>query len=229
MSHFDGFPPETFQFLKQLSENNNREWFAENKDRYEAFFLAPAMGFIEAMQKPLEKTAPMLVAQPKKVGGSLMRIYKDTRFSKDKTPYKTNIGIHFRHSLGKDVHAPGYYLHLALDECFVGAGMWRPDSPSIKSIREHIVANPTEWKRIRNGKKFCETFDFYEDRLKSAPRGFDKEHPLIDDLRLKSFIGMRSLTRKELKSKDLVKQMTTTLKTAAPLMRFLCESLGQPY
>ncbi len=229
MSTFEGFPADTFRYLTDLEQNNNRDWFNEHKDRYESSFLLPALAFIEAMQSPLSKAAPMLRAEPKKMGGSLMRIYKDTRFSKDKTPYKTNIGIQFRHQSGKDVHAPGVYLHVAADECFLGVGTWRPPSDALKQIREAIDQNPTEWRKVRQNKAFRGSFDLYDDRLKSAPRGYDREHPLIDDLRLKSFIGMAPITRKLLRSSDLVPEVVRRIKHAKTLMGFLCESLQQPY
>ena len=101
------FTKSTFSFLDELAASNNRAWFEENKSRYESLVREPALAFIEAMEPALRKFAPNLRAEPRKVGGSLMRVFRDTRFSRDKTPYKTNIGIQFRHSLGKDVHAPG--------------------------------------------------------------------------------------------------------------------------
>ena len=110
---FAGFPKDTLRFLADLSKNNDRDWFADNKDRYESAFVEPSLEFIAAMEKPLKKISPFLVAAPKKQSGSLMRIYRDVRFSKNKNPYKTNIGIQFRHEAGKDVHAPGLYVHLA--------------------------------------------------------------------------------------------------------------------
>lgn len=229
MSGFGGFPKDTIGFLADLSENNNREWFADNRDRYEANFLEPAMAFIRAMEKPLERVAPALSADAKKSGGSLMRIYKDTRFSKDKTPYKTNIGIQFRHRAGKDIHAPGIYLHISPEECFVGAGMWRPDSTTLKKIREQVVEQEKRWRSTVNRKTFAEAFSLYDDRLKSAPRGFDKEHTAIEYLRLKSFIGIAELKRKEIENSNLVDHITKLVKKSAPVMAFLCEAVGQPY
>lgn len=229
MSTFEGFPTDTFRFLSQLAKNNNREWFSEHKQRYERSFLEPALEFIRSLEKPLAKVAPMLSVEAKKMGGSLMRIYKDTRFSKDKTPYKTNIGIHFRHRAGKDVHAPGVYFHIAPDECFFGAGIWRPPSDALKSIREHIVDNPDTWQKVRKNKRFRTAYSLHEDRLKTAPRGFDKEHPLVDDLRLKSFIGTASLSRKLIQSSELVPEIPKLVKSGEPLMSFLCEALHQPY
>ena len=115
---FKGFKPTVLSFLKELSENNNRNWFNQNKQRYEDDVLIPVFDFISAMSEPLTSISLHYTAIPKRIGGSLMRIYRDTRFAKDKTPYKTNIGIQFRHQLAKDVHSPGYYLHIAPDEIF---------------------------------------------------------------------------------------------------------------
>lgn len=229
MTTFSGFPADTFAFLEDLSANNNREWFNANKARYEFSCLAPALAFIEACQKPLQRAAPLLKVEAKRMGGSLMRIYKDTRFSKDKTPYKTNIGIQFRHQAGKDVHAPGVYIHIAADECFLGAGMWRPDGEAVKQIREFIDENGQQWQRLLRAKRFVEAYELYDDRLKSAPRGYDKTHPLIDQLRLKSFLGTSPLKREHIQSGDLVDLVVRRTKAAGPLMQALCEAVGQPY
>ena len=114
----------TFRFLSDLAKNNNREWFEENKDRFEGDLREPLLGFIEDFSEHLEKLSPHFEANARKVGGSLFRIFRDVRFSKDKSPYKTNAGVHFRHERAKDVHAPGYYLHLDPKESFIGIGIW---------------------------------------------------------------------------------------------------------
>src|ERR687888_1622679 len=136
------FGPELFAFLEDLRANNNREWFAANKHRYEEHLLEPAIAFIDAFAPRLEKISPHFRADSRPSGGSLFRIYRDTRFSKDKSPYKTNLGIHFRHERAKDVDAPGYYLHIGPGEVFAGGGMWHPDSSTATRIREAIVADP---------------------------------------------------------------------------------------
>ena len=229
MTQFTGFPADTFKFLNALTKNNNRDWFQENKSRYESSFLNPSLEFIQSMQQPLSKIAPMLKVEAKKVGGSLMRIYKDTRFSKDKTPYKTNIGIHFRHQAGKDVHAPGVYLHIDPKECFLGAGIWMPASDALRAIRNHIADNPQEWKKTKKNRAFSTHFTLHADRLKTAPRGFAKDHPEIEDLRLKSFIGIANLDRGTIQSEVLVQAIPKLVKSSRHLMEFLCEALGQPY
>lgn len=141
------FDKKTISFLKELIANNNREWFNANKSRYENDVLDVALHFIQAIQGPLAEIAPHFTAVPTRIGGSLMRIYRDTRFSKYKLPYKTNIGIQFRHERAKNVHSPGYYVHIAPDEVFVGVVMLRPDSEPLKQIRERIAARPGEWQR----------------------------------------------------------------------------------
>src|ERR687888_1974338 len=145
------FGPGLFSFLADLRANNNREWFAANKDRYEEHLLEPALDFIEAFAPRLEKISPHFRADPRPSGGSLFRIYRDTRFSKDKTPYKTNVGIHFRHERAKDANAPGYYLHIGPGEVFAGGGIWHPDTEAATRIREAIAADPTRWRRAPRG------------------------------------------------------------------------------
>ena len=120
------FGPGLFSFLADLRTNNNRDWFAANKDRYEEQLLEPALAFIDAFAPRLEKISPHFRADARPSGGSLFRIYRDTRFSKDKSPYKTNVGIHFRHERAKNAHAPGYYLHIGPVRSSPAAGFGTP-------------------------------------------------------------------------------------------------------
>ncbi len=226
---FSGFPKDTLKFLSELRDNNNRDWFQANKERYEKCVVEPALGLICSLEKPLSKVAPLLRVEAKKMGGSLMRIYKDTRFSKDKSPYKTNIGIQFRHQHGRDVHAPGVYLHIAPDECFLGVGTWRPPTDALKKIRGYIAENESSWRKVMTNKRFKESFTMYEDRLKSTPRGCDKQHPLIDELRQQSFIGMAPLSRTQLQSQQLTAIIPKLIADGKPLMVALCEALEQPW
>ena len=169
-----GFNEQTIRFLGDLAANNNREWFRENKRRYEVLVLDVALRFIQSMQDPIAAIAPHFTAVPTRVGGSLMRVYRDTRFSKNKIPYKTNIGIQFRHELAKDVHSPGYYVHIEPNNVFLGAGMWRPDAEPLRGIRERIAARPAEWKRTMNDAGFKRHFKLGGESLTRPPRGFDK-------------------------------------------------------
>src|SRR4051794_11111881 len=140
------FDPELFDFLRDLAKHNDRAWFNANKARYEGHVLEPALAFIEDFGYRLESISPHFRADTRKTGGSLFRIYRDTRFAKDKTPYKTNTGMHFRHKAAKDAHAPGFYLHLAPGQVFGGGGIWHPDTKTATKIRQAIVDDPERWR-----------------------------------------------------------------------------------
>ena len=210
-----------FEFLRDLQKNNNRDWFQENKHRFEEDLRVPLLAFISAFAKPLAKISKEYDADPRPRGGSLFRIYRDVRFSRDKTPYKTHAGIWFKHKKAKDVHAPGYYLHLHPQECFVGVGIWHPDSVALKRIRDKIVADGTGWKRASRGRKFTDSFELSGDSLKRPPRGYDKEHPLIEDLKRKDFIAVADFTPKEVLAKDFMKTFAASCRAATPLMKYL--------
>lgn len=184
---FRRFEPTIFQFLEELADNNNRPWFHQNKWRYDCEVLEPCLAFIRAFEPRLKKVSRFFVASDRRVGGSLMRVYRDTRFSKEKTPYKTNVGIQFRHEFGRDVHAPGFYVHIAPEECFLAVGVWRPDRESLSQIRQAIVNESDRWRRARNDRRFCEHFELVGDSLKRPPREFPADHPFVEDLRRTDF------------------------------------------
>ena len=226
---FNGFPREMVGFYKELKENNDRPWFNANKDRYLACVAEPALNFIRAMEEPLKKkVSKHFTAIPKRSGGSLLRIYRDTRFSKNKTPYKTNLGIHFRHEVGKDVHAPGFYFHFDLDQVFIGAGVWSPCGEPLNMIRATIDDHAARWKRIVGKKVFRETFELYGSTLIRPPRGYEKDHPLIVDLKRKDHIALTTLKQKELFKKSIVDETIKRMKLAMPYVRFLCDALHLP-
>lgn len=226
---FSGFDPSLFRFLRQLKRNNNRDWFTKNKARYEDEVLFPALAFVTAFARPLAGKAPHLQATPKRVGGSVMRVYRDVRFSKDKSPYKTNVGIHFRHEAGKDVHAPGFYVHLAPDECFLGAGMWHPDSQSLARIRLALDEHSKAWKQAIGGKKFRQTWALAGESLKRPPRDWPADHPMIDDLKRKDFIAVRAFDEADACTAGFIRFAETSLSAASPLMKFLCSAIGQAW
>jgi uncharacterized protein (TIGR02453 family) len=225
---FEGFSADTISFLKRLKKNNNRDWFNAHKDQYEQFVREPGLALIRDMEKPLKKVSPFFTAVAKKSGGSMMRIYRDVRFSKNKLPYKTNLGIHFRHEAGKDVHAPGFYFHVHPDEIFFGAGIWRPETDRLNDIRTVIDDDSARWKRIVNKKTFRESFERIGDSLKRPPRGFDANHALIEDLKRKDHLCRIFLTEKEIMDRKLIDRLTGHMKTAMPFVRFLCDALHLP-
>lgn len=223
------FTKATFHFLDELAANNNKAWFEANKPSYEALVREPALDFIEAMEPVLKTFAPNFLAEPKKVGGSLMRVFRDTRFSRDKAPYKTNIGIQFRHALGKDIHAPGFYVHIATDECFFGAGCWHPEPEVLGKLRDRIVQKPEKWFAARDEKRFVAQWELGGDVLIRPPRGYAADHPAIDDIKRKDFIAIAPLSISEVTGKGLVELTGKRFAETAPFMRFLCEALDVSY
>ena len=177
----------------------------------------------------LEKISKHFVADPSLQGGSLFRIYRDTRFAKDKTPYKTNTGVHFRHFMAKDAHAPGFYLHLQPGENYMGVGLWRPETKAAYAIREHIDKTQAEWKKATRGKRFADVYSLGGESLTRPPRGFDEDHPYIDDLKRKDFIASTRLSQKTITSADFMKTYTDNCKRAVPFMKFLCDAVGVPF
>ena len=223
------FTNDTIRFLNELKKNNNREWFNENKPRYEEHVLDVALRFIQSMQEPLEKIAPHFTAIPKRMGGSLMRVYRDTRFSKNKTPYKTNIGIQFRHEQAKDVHSPGYYVHIDTGQVFLGVGMWRPDAEPLFRIRQRIVDKEAEWLRASQDKAFSRHFKLGGQALSRAPRGFDKDHPLLTDIKRKDFIAIKNLDLGAATHPKFQQRVETAFRAGEAYMRFLCKAVGVPF
>lgn len=228
-SRYASFKPESIRFLEELRVNNNRDWFNANKPRYEEEVLDVALRFIQSMHDPLADMAPHFTAIPKRMGGSLMRVYRDTRFSKNKTPYKTNIGIQFRHEMARDVHSPGYYVHIDPDEVFLGAGMWRPAPDALRGVRERIAAKPSEWERARDDKAFSRLFKLGGESLIRPPKGFDKDHSQIEDLKRKDFIAVRNMSVDDALSPQFQQKVETAFRAAAPYMQFLCKSVNVPF
>lgn len=220
---------ELFSFLRDLSRNNDREWFGRHKGRYERHVKEALQRFIVDFGPLLEGISPHFAADPRPVGGSLFRIYRDTRFSRDKSPYKENAGVQFRHLAGKDAHAPGFYLHLQPDEVFVGVGMWRPDGPATAAVRDAMVADPAAWTRVMEDPAFAGVFSLGGERLKRPPRGYPKDHPLVEDLKRKDFIATCPLSEAEACAPDFLERFAGLCRAAAPLQRYLCEALGQPF
>lgn len=220
------FTPQTLEFLRALAANNNRDWFNENKALYERHVRQPALAFIACMAPRLAQISPCFLAVAKKSGGSLMRVYRDTRFSRDKTPYKTNIGIQFRHEQGRDVHAPGYYVHIDPQSVFVGVGIWRPDSRALGRIRDRLLEAGPAWLAARDDAGFRDWFSLSGEALKRAPRGYPADHPLIEDLKRKDFIAISDLSHDQVLSPRLVDTVCERFAAADAYMRFLCQAVG---
>lgn len=228
---FTGFPKDFFTFFEELKQNNNRDWFMDNKPRYETSIVTPCLDFIETLAPELAKISPYFLAVPKKMGGSMFRIYRDVRFSKDKTPYKVHAGLQFRHVDGKNAHAPGFYLHLATDEILIGGGIWQPPSPVLANIRSQIDTHAKEWQAAKSADGFRNSFQNLNsgNPLKRPPRGYSEEHPLIDDLKKRSFFMMAKSNRKEAGRADFTDRVIGVYQDATPMMKFLCGAVGSAY
>ena len=220
------FTPVLFEFLSDLSENNNREWFQANKDRYERDVRDRLVQFVADFDSRLTEISPHMVADPRPSGGSVFRIYRDVRFSKDKSPYKTNAAIHFRHEVGRKVHGPGFYLHLQPGSVFTGAGIWRPDSATLRKIRGAIVANPAKWEGIVNDETFQSMCILEGESLKRPPKGFDPDHHLVEDLKRKSFVATTTFTEADACAPDFIDVYADVCAAAGPLSAFLTSALG---
>jgi uncharacterized protein (TIGR02453 family) len=158
-----------------------------------------------------------------------MRVYRDTRFSNTKVPYKTNIGIQFRHERAKDVHSPGYYVHVDPEQVFLGVGMWRPEAEPLRAIRDRIAARPADWKSTVRDSKFKHQFALGGEVLTRPPRGFDKEHPCIADIKRKSFIAVKDLHVDDCLSPQFQRKVESAFRAGSPYMQFLCKAVGVPF
>ncbi len=221
--------PKLFTFLRALKRNNSRDWFQENKDRYEREVRGPLLDFIEDFSEHLNGISSHFEADNRKVGGSLFRIHRDVRFSKDKSPYKTHAGIHFRHESARDVHAPGFYLHLEPKGVFIGVGIWHPDRDTLGKIREAILENPDGWKKASTNARFRKVYNLTGESLKRAPAGVSPDHPLIEDLKRKDFVADCEATEAEVCAPRFMESFARTCKTANPFIAFLTEAVGLPY
>lgn len=217
------FSKDFFAFLTELGEENTREWFQANRDRWERDVRDPMLAFILAFGEPLSRISRHFLADPRPVGGSMFRIFRDTRFSRDKTPYKTNVGAQFRHgSCSRDVHAPGFYLHLEPGGCFASAGMWHPDADALKRIRAAILDHPRAWKALA-------PLEIQGERLSRVPAGLPADHPLAEDLKLKDYYTWVPLARRQVQAADFLETYADFCRKNAPLVKFLSRALDLPF
>ena len=219
------FTPATFKFLRELKRHNERAWFQANKHRYEHEVKDPFLALIGALQGPLARISRHYRADPRPVGGSLFRIYRDTRFANDKRPYKTHAGARLMHELARERQTPSFYIHVEPGRCFVAAGIWHPEPDALKRIRAFLADNPKAWLAATRSPKFRRAFELGGDQLTRPPRGFDPAHPLIDDIRRKSFVAWRGFEDAEFCRPDLARRLAPALSGLAPMIDYLCAAL----
>ncbi len=214
------FTPELFDFLKRLKRNNRREWFQKHKDEYETVVRQPCLKFLMDFVGPLYELTPYLVSDPRSHGGSLFRIYRDTRFSNDKRPYKSHAAMRFSHS-GKNVHSPGFYLHLEPGMCFAAAGLWHPEPPALLRVRTAMVDRADDWRKIRHLLNWDDA-----GKLSRPPRGFPADHEFVDDLKLKDLGSSIEFTEKQVCGPNFLQDFTRACHEMAPLGKFFSQALG---
>lgn len=216
-----------FDFFRELKRNNNRPWFEKNKPRYEREVRDRLMAFVAAAGPRLRKISPHFVADPRPVGGSIFRIYRDIRFSKDKTPYKTAGAVHFPHEARES--APGFYLHLEPGGVFSGVGIWHPEAAALGKIRDAIVDQSHRWLTIKQGKAFKDHLHMEGRSLKTVPRGYPRDHPLAEDLKRTDFTAGHPYSEKQACAPDFLDQFIETCRAATPFTKFLTDVLGLPF
>ena len=214
------FTPRLFKFLGELRRHNRRLWFLKHRSEFEDCVRQPGLRFIADLQLRLREVSPWLVADPKPHGGSLFRIYRDVRFSKDKSPYKTHTGMNFRHaSTSETVHGPSLYLHLEPKNCFLAGGIWQPEPRSLARIRDAVAWRPEEWRKAKRGLRL------EGDTLTRPPRGYAATHPLIDDLKRKDFIASIDLSQAQVCGGRFMQDFLHAATKMTPLMRFVSEAV----
>ncbi len=219
------FSKKTFDFLRALGRNNNRTWFNDHRSDYERHVREPYLQFITDLQTPLAKISGHYRADAKKSGGSLFRIHRDTRFANDKTPYKTWAAARFFHERRHEMPAPSFYMHLQAGDCFAGGGIWQPEPPTLRKIRDFLCDNPATWKKATGAKMFREKFTFWGETLTRPPRGYDASHELIEDLKRKNFAAGIEFNDAVATSSELMPTVVTTFKQIAPMIDYLCAAL----
>ena len=222
------FSRETLRFLDELGRNNRREWFEANKERYEASVRDPMLRFITDVGPKLRRLSAHFVADPRPVGGSMFRIYRDVRFSKDKTPYKTAASAHFWHDEADEGAMPGFYLHIEPGKCMGGGGLWHPDGPSLERVRQAIVGAPAQWKRSTSAQSFGSSCSMSGEILKRPPKGYDPAHPLIEDLKRKDFVATTEFSQAEVCRADFLDRFVDVCRHVLPMIKFVAKAVDLP-
>lgn len=224
MTHY--FTDKAFRFLRALSRNNGREWFHAHKADYETHLREPFQRLLADLQPDLATVSLHYRADPKKVNGSLFRIHRDTRFSRNKAPYKDWQSARLFHERHRETAAPAWYLQLRPGNCFFAAGIWHPESPVLRQLRQFIVDNPAGWKAAAHAPAFRRRYRLSEaDMLVRPPRGFPPDFAWIDDLRRRNFVAVRDLEDSLLTGPRLRQTLVRDLKATASFMDYLCAAL----
>ena len=220
------FSDKSFRFLRGIARHNERTWFHVHKADYETHVRAPFQRLLGDLQPALAAISPHYRADPKAIGGSLFRIQRDTRFSGNKAPYKGWQGARLFHERRRELAAPSFYLHLEPGGCFVGAGLWHPETHTQRRVRQFIFDNPGSWQRAAHASAFRRRFDLETDEmLVRPPRGFPADFAFIDDLRHKNFVASRAIEDSVMSGSRLRQTLAKDLQALAPFVDYLCAAL----
>ena len=220
------FSDASFKFLRALAKNNDKAWFNEHKQQYEDHVRQPFLRLLTDLQPDLAQVSEHFRSDPKTVGGSLFRIYRDARFSNDKSPYKPWQGARLFHERRKQVAAPSFYVHLQPGQCFVGAGLWHPEPPTQRRVRQFIFDNPGSWKAAAHAPKFRKRYEFESSEVLSRPpRGFPAEFEMIEDLKHRNFVFSRHLEEADMTGPRLRQLLAADLVALGPFVDYLCAAL----
>ena len=220
------FSDKSFRFLRGLARHNERTWFHAHKADYEAHVRVPFQRLLGDLQPALAAISPHYRADPKPVGGSLFRIQRDTRFAGDKSPYKGWQGARLFHEHRREVAAPSFYVHLEPGGCFVGAGLWHPETRTQRRVRQFIHENPASWAATAHAPAFRRRYELgSDDMLVRTPHGFPADFAFIDDLRRRNFVALRGIDDAAMTSPRLRHVLEKDLQALAPFVDYLCASL----
>jgi uncharacterized protein (TIGR02453 family) len=223
------FDPDLLRFLAELKTHNNKRWFEQHKARYERVYKEPLSEFVAAVAPRLARISPYLIGDPKPSGGSVMRIYRDIRFSKDKSPYRSYTVVHFWYRGSQEGTAPGLFLYISPDEVSGGGGLWHPGPDVAHKIRTKILRDSDRWVAITRSAAFRKKFELTGESLKRPPPGFPKESRVLEDLMRKDFVASTTITQKEFTSADFARTYEAIARRLGPMLAFLCEAVGLPF
>jgi uncharacterized protein (TIGR02453 family) len=221
------FSDASFRFLRQLARHNTRDWFHAHRGDYETHVREPFLRLIGDLQPALAKVSPHFVADPRPRGGSLFQIQRDTRFAADKSPYKTWQGARLFHVRRRELDAtPSFYVHIAVDECFIGAGLWHPQPAVQRRVRQFILDNPAGWGQAAHAPAFERRYALDDtEMLKRAPADVAEDFPWRDDLRHHNFVAWRPLDASTVTGPRLRATLARDLAALAPFVDYLCAAL----
>ena len=220
------FSDRSFKFLRALARHNERAWFHAHKGDYETHVRAPFQRLLGDLQPALAAVSNHFRADPRAVGGSLFRIQRDTRFAGDKSPYKSWQGARLFHARRRELPAPSFYLHLQPGASFVGAGLWHPETPTQRRVRQFIFDNPAAWKTAAHGKAFARRYRLGDsDMLVRTPHGYPADFEFVDDLRRRNFVAVRDIDDTAMTGSRLRQAVEADLAQLAPFVDYLCAAL----